>query len=172
MSLPPLNPQKTTAGIAVDPRTLERVIPESRRPDGTVRKQIKIRPGFTPQEDVQRFRGSRQQAMDARALPKGQIMGWVAPSAPAKKEGESKPLSKSAKKNEKRKEKRKQEQEKKVLHSWESDSSEGEQKAAAVQDTKGSAAKAGGHTSDTPNKATTDSAGADAVAEKLEKLKV
>lgn len=35
MSLPPLDPKKTTAGIAVDPHTLERVIPESRRPDGT-----------------------------------------------------------------------------------------------------------------------------------------
>ena len=35
MSRPPLNPAKTTAGIAVDPQTLERVIPESKRPDGT-----------------------------------------------------------------------------------------------------------------------------------------
>lgn len=34
MSLPPINPDKTAAGIALDPRTLERVIPESRRPDG------------------------------------------------------------------------------------------------------------------------------------------
>ncbi len=35
MSRPPLNPDQTAAGIAVDPHTLERVIPESRRPDGT-----------------------------------------------------------------------------------------------------------------------------------------
>ena len=35
MSLPPIDPDKTTAGIALDPQTLERVIPESRRPDGT-----------------------------------------------------------------------------------------------------------------------------------------
>lgn len=30
----------------------------------SVRKELKIRPGFTPQEDVGRFRGSRQQASD------------------------------------------------------------------------------------------------------------
>ena len=35
MSRPPLNPEKSAAGIAVDPQTLERVIPESKRPDGT-----------------------------------------------------------------------------------------------------------------------------------------
>ncbi|KAG8218720.1 hypothetical protein J3R82DRAFT_4389 [Butyriboletus roseoflavus] len=46
----------------------------------SVRKQIKIRPGFTPQEDVSRFRGTRQQAMDAATLPKGHILGWVTPS--------------------------------------------------------------------------------------------
>ncbi|KAF9498426.1 hypothetical protein BDN71DRAFT_1367117, partial [Pleurotus eryngii] len=77
MARPPVNPEKSVAGIAVDPYTLDRVIPESRRPDGTVRKQLKIRPGFTPQEDVRRFRGTRQAEMDARALPKGHIVGWV-----------------------------------------------------------------------------------------------
>jgi partner of Y14 and mago protein len=68
----------------------------------SVRKEIKVRPGFTPQEDVRRFRGTKQAQMDATALPKGHIIGWVAPSAsePAK------PKSKSAKKNAKRKEKR------------------------------------------------------------------
>jgi len=35
MSRPPLNPEKSVAGIALDPQTLERVIPESKRPDGT-----------------------------------------------------------------------------------------------------------------------------------------
>jgi partner of Y14 and mago protein len=34
MSYPPINPEKSLAGIAVDPLTLERVVPESRRPDG------------------------------------------------------------------------------------------------------------------------------------------
>lgn len=35
MSRPPINPDQTAAGIALDPQTLDRVIPESRRPDGT-----------------------------------------------------------------------------------------------------------------------------------------
>lgn len=34
-SLPPLNPEKTASGIVVDPQTLERVIPASKRKDGT-----------------------------------------------------------------------------------------------------------------------------------------
>lgn len=35
MSRPPVIPQQSAAGIAVDPRTLERVIPESKRLDGS-----------------------------------------------------------------------------------------------------------------------------------------
>ena len=35
MARPPLFPDQSAAGIAVDPRTLERVIPESKRADGT-----------------------------------------------------------------------------------------------------------------------------------------
>lgn len=34
-TLPPIVPDKTAAGIAVDPKTLERVVPQSRRADGT-----------------------------------------------------------------------------------------------------------------------------------------
>lgn len=35
MSKPDIIPDTTISGIAVDPRTLERVVPESRRPDGS-----------------------------------------------------------------------------------------------------------------------------------------
>jgi len=123
MSRPPLNPKKTAAGIALDPQSLDRVVPESRRADGSVRKQLKIRPGFTPQEDVQRFRGSKQAQMDANALPKGHIIGWVPPTAA---ESSSKPMSKGAKKNAKRKEKRDKEREEAaakqpVTDNWEDD---------------------------------------------------
>ncbi|KAG6378802.1 hypothetical protein JVT61DRAFT_13079 [Boletus reticuloceps] len=101
MSRPPLFPQQSASGIAVDPRTFERVIPESRRLDGSVRREIKIRPGFTPQEDVSRFRGTRQQAMDATALPKGHILGWVAPSSESQQKAKgasTPPPNKNAKK--------------------------------------------------------------------------
>ncbi|KAJ7283722.1 hypothetical protein C8J57DRAFT_743016 [Mycena rebaudengoi] len=116
MSLPPINPEKTAAGIAVDPQSLERVIPESRRPDGTVRKQIKIRPGFTPQEDVRRFRGTKQAQLDANALPKGHIIGWAPPPSSQASGSATKPMSKSAKKNAKRREKKES-----VADNWEDD---------------------------------------------------
>lgn len=115
MSRPPINPDKSVSGIALDPQTLERVIPESRRPDGSVRKQIKIRPGFTPQEDVRRFRGTKQAQMDANTLPKGHIIGWAPPSAESA--SAAKPLSKSAKKNAKRREKKAEKKE--VPEDWE-----------------------------------------------------
>lgn len=90
-----------------------------------VRQERKVRPGFTPQEDVTIFRGSKQQQMDRNALPKGHILGWVAPtaatSAPKKtaagKDGAV--LSKSAKKNEKRREKKREEKEKIIRENWE-----------------------------------------------------
>ncbi|TCD71296.1 hypothetical protein EIP91_011067 [Steccherinum ochraceum] len=130
MSKPDLFPKASTAGITVDPRTLERVIPESRRPDGSVRKQIKIRPGFTPQEDVSRFRGTRQAQMDTTALPKGHIIGWAPPSANASSTSAAK--SKSAKKNEKRKEKRKAEKDK-VKDDWEDDDDDEPTSAGAAE---------------------------------------
>lgn len=74
------------------------VLPQSHL--SSTRKQHKVRPGYVPQEDAKLFRGTRQSQMDANALPKGHIIGWVPPSSPPKL------LSKSAKKNAKRKEKR------------------------------------------------------------------
>ncbi|KAL1741268.1 hypothetical protein HDZ31DRAFT_45818 [Schizophyllum fasciatum] len=126
MSRPPVSEEKTVAGIAVDPYTQQRIIPQSRRPDGSVRKEIKIRPGYTPQEDVKRFRGTRQAQMDSNQLPKGHIIGWAPPaSAAAKKPGAassaSAPLSKSAKKNAKRKEKRAEEHALKIKDNWDDD---------------------------------------------------
>ncbi|KAF9649598.1 hypothetical protein BDM02DRAFT_3142231 [Thelephora ganbajun] len=160
MSKPALYPETTPSGIAVDPRTFERVIPESKRSDGSTRKEIKIRPGFTPQEDVRRFRGTKQQEMDARALPKGHIVGWVAPPS-ATNNTTGKPsgtMSKSQKKNEKRKEKKKADIAKKIQENWE-DSDEDEIKPASEP-------KA---TTESSNR--TDSA-TDEVAEKLGKLEV
>lgn len=168
MSKPDIIPKTTVSGIAVDPRTLERVIPESRRPDGSIRKEIKIRPGYTPQEDVSRFRGSRQQQMDRNSLPKGHILGWVPPSSaqPAK------PLSKSAKKNAKRKEKRDEKKAEetatKIKDSWEDDDEEeapatSNAKAKEPKNTKeGDAASDGTKTDDA----------VDALAEKVEKVNV
>ncbi|GBE79285.1 hypothetical protein BKA93DRAFT_772199 [Sparassis latifolia] len=188
MSKPALFPETTTAGIAVDPRTLERVIPESRRPDGSVRKQIKIRPGFTPQEDVRRFRGTRQAQMEANVLPKGHVIGWTPPpSAPkpgAAAAGTA--LSKSAKKNEKRKEKRKEKREEtpseKVKDNWEDEDEaeaqpEGDQRSESGVHTPEStnwaaAAAAEKKASITARQEAKAQGGADALADELEKLEV
>eukprot|EP00270_Netrium_digitus_P020017 TRINITY_DN8081_c0_g1_i2.p1 TRINITY_DN8081_c0_g1~~TRINITY_DN8081_c0_g1_i2.p1 ORF type:complete len:249 (+),score=77.87 TRINITY_DN8081_c0_g1_i2:148-894(+) len=73
----------------------ERIIPPSRRPDGTLRKEIRIRAGYTPQDEVVRY--APRQAREAGEDPKGP------PGADA--EMLNKPLSKSAKKNLARKQK-------------------------------------------------------------------
>jgi len=161
MSKPALFPDTTPSGIAVDPRTLERVIPESKRSDGSVRKEIKIKPGFTPQEDVSRFRGTKQQEMDSRALPKGHIVGWVAPSSATNNTAgkSSGAMSKSQKKNEKRKEKKKAEVTKKIQENWDDDDDEDEIKPAPKPK------------ATTESSSKTDST-AEEVAEKLEKLEV
>lgn len=87
----------------------------------SIRREIRIRPGFTPQEDVTRFRGTRQTQMDQIALPAGHILGWVAPSGASKPKsteaGSS--MSKSAKKNEKRKGKRDKKKEEIIRANWE-----------------------------------------------------
>jgi partner of Y14 and mago protein len=84
-----------------------------------LRKERKIRPGFTPQEDVARFRSTRQQAVDARTLPKGHIPGWSPPGAAASETKDTQ--SKSAKKNEKRREKRKEKRQEVVQENWDSE---------------------------------------------------
>ncbi|KAJ7744511.1 hypothetical protein DFH07DRAFT_963730 [Mycena maculata] len=178
MSLPPINPDKTVAGIALDPQTLERVIPESRRPDGTVRKQIKIRPGFTPQEDVRRFRGTKQAQQDANALPKGHIIGWAPPPTSPASGSATKPLSKSAKKNAKRREKKEEKKEDVVAENWEDDDEPSNATAAGTASANNSEAKkaptsnsGSAHTPENPNWA---AAAMDqtALASKLEKLDV
>ncbi|EDR12384.1 uncharacterized protein LACBIDRAFT_292861 [Laccaria bicolor S238N-H82] len=167
MSRPPINPEQTTAGIALDPQTLERVIPESRRPDGTFRKQIKIRPGFTPQEDVRRFRGTKQAQMDVNALPKGHIIGWAPPptSTAASGSNGTKALSKSAKKNAKRKEKREKDKDA-VPDNWD-DEDEGSSNTTPVSKDLKDGEAVGPDTN-----AGSREAGAAGLASELEKLSV
>ncbi|KAJ7095316.1 hypothetical protein B0H15DRAFT_904021 [Mycena belliarum] len=174
MSLPPINPSKTAAGIALDPQTLERVIPESKRPDGTVRKQIKIRPGFTPQEDVRRFRGTKQAQQDANALPKGHIIGWAPPPSAQPSGSVGKTLSKSAKKNAKRREK-KDEKKEAVAEDWEDD--EEPSTAGAASPTSGTPAskttsRASPRSAHTPEKPNWAAAVDESLAADLDKLDV
>ncbi|KAJ3035566.1 hypothetical protein HDV00_003664 [Rhizophlyctis rosea] len=72
----------------------ERIIAASRRPDGTIRKERKVRPGFVPQEDVVRYSNEK---VEASKVPKGYIPGMTPKSTtPA---ADPVPKSKSAKKN-------------------------------------------------------------------------
>lgn len=148
-------------------------------PRNRVRKQIKIRPGYTPQEDVRRFRGTRQTQADVNALPKGHIIGWApppqaAPAAPASKAG----LSKAQKKNEKRKEKRKEKRDEgeKVKDNWD-DEDEAEPAASSAKKVSPTRVE-GVHTKEQPNWAAApdtnkgEAGGADGLADKLEKLEV
>ncbi|KZO93206.1 hypothetical protein CALVIDRAFT_540192 [Calocera viscosa TUFC12733] len=123
-TLPPVQPARSASGIIIDPNTLERKVPATRRADGTMRKELRIRPGFTPQEDVGLFRSRRQQTGE-RAPP-----GAAVPGAPAKRAvppgtadaaggGEAK--SKAAKKNEKRKEKKREAKVEPVRDAWDED---------------------------------------------------
>jgi partner of Y14 and mago len=144
----------------------------------SLRKERKIRPGFTPQEDVARFRSTRQQAVDARALPKGHIPGWSPPGAPAPEKKE--PQSKSAKKNEKRREKRKEKRQEVVPETWDSEDEEAgatpadkevvaAQAADSITPPQGQHAQKEDHTR--PKVASTES-GVDDVVDKLDKLSV
>ncbi|XP_057803411.1 partner of Y14 and mago-like [Salvia miltiorrhiza] len=79
----------------------ERILGPTRRPDGTLRKPIRIRPGYTPPDEVPKYqsKGSmwKKEMSTMQEVPPG-----YDPVA------EPKPKSKSAKRNERKKEKRQQ----------------------------------------------------------------
>ncbi|KAF9964443.1 hypothetical protein BGZ70_006445 [Mortierella alpina] len=89
-------PAKSIAGIQEDKDV--RVIPMTRRPDGTYRKERKVRPGYTPPEDVAKY---TNQVLDSiRPAPTPSPLASAASSTPK---------TKTQLKNDKRKAKRKDE---------------------------------------------------------------
>ncbi|KAJ9315095.1 hypothetical protein DTO271D3_4548 [Paecilomyces variotii] len=62
----PNPPAPTAAGITVDAVTGERVIPSSVRADGTKRREIRIRPGYRPPEDVELYKNRSAEAWKNR----------------------------------------------------------------------------------------------------------
>ncbi|KAK3279121.1 hypothetical protein CYMTET_12978 [Cymbomonas tetramitiformis] len=82
-----------------NPEVPERMVAASQRPDGTWRKERKIRAGYIPQDEVARYESKGTQwRKDMPTVPPG-----CAPEDPA---GKTAGLSKSAKKNAKRKQKK------------------------------------------------------------------
>ncbi|GAA5988175.1 hypothetical protein JCM5350_002211 [Sporobolomyces pararoseus] len=145
MSRPPMNlifPEKSNSGISRN-QDGQRVIAPTRRPDGTFRQEIKIRPGYTPQEDVSLFRSSKQVELDQHRARKGTVPG-LKPNNPLVQDalrgisgGGSASGSKSAKKNAKRKEKRNEgatSSENNVKDSWDDDDDQEEQKTRQGQE--------------------------------------
>lgn len=59
------SPESSKAGIKID-KDGNRIIPSSVRPDGTLRKAIKVRPGFTPPEDVEVYKNRTAEAWKSR----------------------------------------------------------------------------------------------------------
>lgn len=145
--------------------------------DLRVRKEIKIRPGFTPQEDVSRFRGSRQKQMDSNALPKGHIIGWAPPPTSTAPKATGAALSKSAKKNAKRKEKREaaksEELNAKIKESWEDDDEDEVAAGSGSKDSSGEGKQTGKTEAKSEKSSKTEEdAKTDALVDKLKKLDV
>lgn len=78
--------------------TGESVIPSSTRPDGSVRKEIRVKPGYKPPEDVEVYKNRTAHAFKNRG--KGGVVGAEAV------EEDKAPLSAAAGKNAKRREAR------------------------------------------------------------------
>lgn len=92
----------TNSGIITDD-TGERHIPESTRPDGSVRKAIKIRPGYKPPEDAVLYKNRTAESFRNRY--KGGVIGAEASATPDSAASSS--GSAAANKNAKRREARK-----------------------------------------------------------------
>lgn len=89
--------------MAMEERALkegERILAPTRRPDGTLRKPVRIRAGFTPQDEVPVYQSKGSQFRSG--------MAQVPPGFDPAEFAASKAKTKAAKKNEKRKEKKQQ----------------------------------------------------------------
>ena len=105
----PSVPKLSKAGIIEDD-TGERHIPSSVRPDGSKRREIKIRPGYKPPEDVEVYKNRTADAWKTRGS--GGIPGAEGLKEVVKEEGSS--SNKNAKRREARKKAKSTEPEKKV----------------------------------------------------------
>ena len=95
----PTNDNGSKSGI-ITSETGERHIPPSVRPDGTQRREIKIRPGYRPPEDVEVYKNRTAESWKSRGS------GGV-PGAADKDDEDAGMTSRSSNKNAKRREARK-----------------------------------------------------------------
>ena len=93
---------KTISGILTN-RAGERVIPQTRRKDGSVRPERKVRDGYQPQEDLKPWEGGPRSQKPPERFANG-VVGLLKEDQKAQSTG----MSASAKKNAARREKKKQ----------------------------------------------------------------
>lgn len=97
--MPVTEGQTSQSGIVTDANG-QRHIPSSQRADGTTRREIKIRPGYKPPEDVEVYRN--RTAQSSRSRGKGAVPGAEA----VDDSSTSKPSTTASNKNAKRREAR------------------------------------------------------------------
>ncbi|EEA26226.1 hypothetical protein TMatcc_005517 [Talaromyces marneffei ATCC 18224] len=91
----------TSSGIVVDAATGQRHVPSSTRADGTKRKEIRIRPGYQPPEDVQKYKNRSAEAWKNRGS--GGVPGAEAVVPSNTQQSESAASNKNAKRREAKK---------------------------------------------------------------------
>ena len=94
------SPPPTGSGIQTLP-TGDRHIPASTRADGSLRKEIKIRPGYRPPEDVEVYKNRTAEAWKTRGT--GSVPGAAGLKADGLEEEKSGAMGKNAKRREARK---------------------------------------------------------------------
>ncbi|KAF3768925.1 hypothetical protein M406DRAFT_337243 [Cryphonectria parasitica EP155] len=99
-----MSAQPSNSGIVTN-STGERHIPESTRADGSVRKAIKIRPGYKPPEDAEIYKNRTAETFRNRY--KGGVIGAEAATSGSTANGTLATSSAAANKNAKRREARK-----------------------------------------------------------------
>ncbi|KAB8074714.1 hypothetical protein BDV29DRAFT_173175 [Aspergillus leporis] len=93
----------SNSGITVDSETGERFIPSSVRADGSKRREIRVRPGYRPPEDVELYKNRAAEAWKNRG--KGGVPG--AEVLKSENETSAKPGTAASNKNAKRREAKK-----------------------------------------------------------------
>lgn len=97
----PASEPVTSSGIVVDATTGQRHVPSSTRADGTKRKEIRIRPGYQPPEDVQKYKNRSAEAWKNRGS--GGVPGAEAVASNNAQQAGSAASNKNAKRREAKK---------------------------------------------------------------------
>lgn len=88
----------TNSGITTDATTGERYIPSSVRADGSKRREIKVRPGYKPPEDVELYKNRAAAAWKTRG--RGGVPGAESVSSEDDKAAQTAASNKNAKRRE------------------------------------------------------------------------